>query len=212
MATQRFTRRRIGSWALLAGSAAVVAACGQGAAGGSGLHGSTSSGQTQAGSTPIPGTPQQPVPRAPECKAASLALHLGRGAGSGAGSSFPALQFTNTGGVACQMVGFPGVSYVDKAGGQVGLPAVRSGDLGAPVLLRPGDTGSAQVKVPTTDNFPANDCRPVPVMGFGVYPPDDDTRMFVRFDSPEATACSNTAMASPQQLFVQSVKEGSGDQ
>lgn len=238
MAIHRFTRRQIVSWGLIASGAALVAACGQGAPTNSlsGMGAPIASGVPQAGNsanppttvdppttvpptthspatTPLPATPQQPVQRAPECKAANLALHVGHGAGGAAGSSYPALEFTNTGATACQMVGFPGVSFANAADGQVGVPALRTGDLGTPVLLLPGDIASALLKVPNTDNYPASDCRPVPVKGFGVYPPDDDTEMFASLDSPDATACSNTSMqGSQQQLFVQSMKEGTGIQ
>jgi hypothetical protein len=57
------------------------------------------------------------------------------------GSVSYALTFTNTGSASCTLVGFPGVSLLDGSGDQIGSPATREGDEGAPVRLAPG--GSA---------------------------------------------------------------------
>src|SRR5437016_1603423 len=54
------------------------------------------------------------------------------------GDNYP-LQFTNTGPAACTLQGFPGVSYVDSNGAQVGPAAVRVGPGGPQLSLPPGN-------------------------------------------------------------------------
>jgi hypothetical protein len=149
----------------------------------------------------------------PECKAANLKLALGPGDGAGAGNQYPALQFTNVGRTNCVLSGFPGVSFVAPGNGeQVGAAAGHDGPATPPVTLAPGRTASAVVRFASTDNYPAGDCNPVAVAGFRVYPPDDTTAMFVRFDSGSTTACSSTRMPGGPQLSVQAVKAGSGNE
>jgi hypothetical protein len=211
MAVQRLIRRSV----LLVGSAALLAACqGQAATVGSlsSTSGASGGGDTRAATTAPPTTGSQGN-TPPECKAANLTPHLGPGAGAGAGSRYHALQFTNAGEATCVLRGFPGVSYMDGVNGtQVGAPAVHTGSGGTPVSLAHGQTASALLQEANTQNFPPNDCHPVPVRGFRVYAPGDTTAMFVPFGSVDATACSSTTMSGGQQLFVHSVAAGSGDQ
>lgn len=145
------------------------------------------------------------------CRAVSLALRLGPGAGGAAGSRHPALQFTNVGTTTCVMAGFPEVSYVAGDGRQVGASATGTGPLGGKVTLAPGQLASALVQEANTQNFPPGDCKPMPVRGFRVSPPSDATALFVPFGSAEATACSSTTMPGGRQLFVHSMMPGSGE-
>jgi hypothetical protein len=209
MAVQRHFRRSI----LLVGVAAVVAGC-QGHVTTGSLSATT---PDSAGATRGNGTSAAPAPTAGgsgvnTCKAANLALKLGPGDGGAAGSRYPALQFTNVGNTTCLIGGFPGVSYVSGDDGhQVGSPAVRTGPAGDQVTLAPGMTASAVVQEVNPGNYPAAQCKPVPVRGFRVYAPNDTTGMFVPFESAAATACSSTTMPAGQQLSVHSVTPGTGE-
>jgi hypothetical protein len=148
----------------------------------------------------------------PECKAPNLKLSLGAGQQAGAGSDYPALQFTNVSGHTCAIVGFPGVSFVAGDNGQqVGAPAVRVGGIGRQIDLAPGQMASAILQVANTQMFPAQDCRPVSVRGLRVYAPDDTAAMFLA-NSPAATACSATAMPGGVQLSVRTITAGNGAQ
>jgi uncharacterized protein DUF4232 len=142
-----------------------------------------------------------------ECKAGNLKLSLGAGDGAGAGSVYPAVQFTNVSKISCVLAGFPGISYVGgNDGHQVGAAATRTGGIGSQITLRPGAMAAAVVKEANTGNFDATDCQPVGVRGFRVYAPDDTTAMFLPF-SGEKTACANTRDG---QLSVETVKSGAG--
>jgi Protein of unknown function (DUF4232) len=125
----------------------------------------------------------------PRCTAAELSATLGQG-DAAAGSVTRPLVFTNTGSHACELRGFPGVSYVaGDDGHQVGPAAQETGERAAEVVLRPGGQAVALVQFVQVANFDAAVCRPTPVRGLRVYPPGDTASLFV----PTAgTGCAGT--------------------
>jgi hypothetical protein len=125
----------------------------------------------------------------PRCTAAELSATLGQG-DAAAGSVTRPLVFTNTGSHACELRGFPGVSYVaGDDGHQVGPAAQETGERAAEVVLRPGGQAVALVQFVQVANFDAAVCRPTPVRGLRVYPPGDTASLFV----PAAgTGCAGT--------------------
>jgi hypothetical protein len=121
------------------------------------------------------------------------------------GHQFQELLFTNTGGWSCFVVGFPGVSYVDFHGHQVGQPAVRDGAEGGRIVLAPGQVASSDVSLTDPAVFDPAACRVVQVAGLRVYPPDSFAAMFV---SDPRTACSGPIPES--QLLVRTIVRGIG--
>ena len=138
----------------------------------------------------------------PRSATAELRGSLGTG-DAGAGSVFRPLLLTNTGARTCELVGFPGVSYVaGDDGHQVGPAAEMDGPRTAQVNLAPGKAAGAQLRLVNVRNFDEAACRPVAVRGLRVYPPGDTASLFVPFDGGEG--CSSNP---PQpQLFVQAVR------
>ena len=144
--------------------------------------------------------------KTPECRSTDLKLGLGQSDGT-AGTVYIALQFTNKSGANCVLVGWPGVSYVANGNGQqVGAPAVRDGSIGAQVTLKPGQLASAVVGMVDVGVFDPNVCKPTPVAGFRVYPPDETASMFIALNN--ATGCAGTTP--DPQLKVQTIKAGPG--
>lgn len=140
-----------------------------------------------------------------ECKVADLTLSLGASEGA-AGTLYRALVFTNSGGRTCTIQGFPGVSFVaGDDGHQVGQAAVRIGEKGPAVMLKPGATATAPLGFVNIGAFDPAECQPTPVRGLRVYPPHDTAAEFVPL---ETTACAVTS-PSPH-LSVRTVHEGSG--
>ena len=136
----------------------------------------------------------------PNCATAELSGSLGPGEGA-AGSVFRTLLLTNTGGRACELTGFPGVSYVAGDGGQqVGPAAAMSGQRGGPVRLAAGASAGAELKLVNVANYDAAVCRPTPVRGLRVYPPGDTASLFV---PAEGTGCAGTPPG--DQLSVQTL-------
>jgi hypothetical protein len=145
--------------------------------------------------------------KTPECKSADLNLGLGQSDGT-AGTVYIALQFTNKSRSNCVLVGFPGVSYVGNGNGQqVGAPAVRDGGIGSQVTLKPGQLASSIVGMVDISVFDPAVCKPTPVAGFRVYPPDETASMFVALQNG-AMGCAGTTP--DPQLKVQTIKAGPG--
>ncbi|MFC6093275.1 DUF4232 domain-containing protein [Saccharothrix lopnurensis] len=106
------------------------------------------------------------------CRSADLDVRFGRVSGT-AGTTYREVVLTNRGPVACVLRGFPGVSYVDAAGNQVGAAAVRVGERGPLLTLPHGAAATSDVGFAAVDNFDPADCRKTPVRGIRVHPPDE---------------------------------------
>ena len=147
-----------------------------------------------------PASPAQPAGTPERCTTAELTGSLGPAEGA-AGSVYRTLLLTNTGGRACELTGFPGVSYVTGDGGQqVGPAAAMSGERGGPVRLAAGASAGAELKLVNVANYDAAVCRPTPVRGLRVYPPGDTAALFV---PAEGTGCAGTPPG--DQLSVQTL-------
>lgn len=109
---------------------------------------------------------------AAECTASQLRVSAGRGGGA-AGTFYLSLVFTNISSAACSVRGYPGASFVDADGNQLGVPADR--DTTEPVrrvALASGAKAHALLGIPEAVNFPKSDCEPRQAAGVRVYPPD----------------------------------------
>jgi hypothetical protein len=112
--------------------------------------------------------------------------------------------FTNTGGRACELRGFPGVSYVaGDDGHQVGPAARMVGERGAQVRIAPGASAAAVLQLAQVGAFDPAVCRPTAVRGLRVYPPGDTAALFV---PAEGTGCAGTPPG--PQLTVRTVTGG----
>jgi hypothetical protein len=176
------------------------------------IPGSSNTQPLPATSQPSTGTSQaQAQPPAPsaavsdECKVADLNVRLG-GGDAAAGTSYRALVFTNKGGRTCTMQGFPGVSFVaGDDGHQVGPAAYRTGDKGAVVTLKPGESAFADVGFVQVANYDPAACKPTEVRGLRIYPPHDYDSMFL--PNP-GTGCAGTPPGN--QLTIATVQPGTG--
>jgi hypothetical protein len=128
---------------------------------------------TTTTSTTIPVSPTDAAPTT--CRSANLALTLGPQTGT-AGHFNYELQLRNTGAVPCTMTGFPGVSFLDASGKQIGVPAERNTLTYSTVTLAPGTTGDAHLAVvdPSVQNCPAAAAHDI-----RVYPPNETASLTV---------------------------------
>ncbi|MFP5315084.1 Protein of unknown function [Arthrobacter subterraneus] len=115
---------------------------------------------------------------------AVLETEMGGGA---AGSVYRQIIFTNTADEQCEITGYPGVSYVDAAGNQVGAPADREPAQSSEVVLAPGESAVAPVKQTNAQNYGA-DCLLTDTVGLRVYPPNDTASLIV---DQTGTACAS---------------------
>jgi hypothetical protein len=129
-------------------------------------------------------------------------------ADAGAGSTSYPLNFTNTGKTACEMYGYPGVSFAagpSAAGQQIGVAALRAGAFAkVAVSLAPGASAHAWIEVGLAANYPASACQPVTAHWLRVYPPGETVAGYV---GQAFSACSATGVT---QLTVLPVRAGQG--
>lgn len=145
--------------------------------------------------------------RTPECTSAGLAVTVAYGDSAMSHTGWN-LRFTNVGTKPCVIVGFPGVSYVagDK-GIQVGAAAEREGKIGPQLTLAPGHTAYSLVIGTVAAVFDPPVCRPTPVRGFRVYPPDQTAAKFVPLPAGVQGCAGNPPSA---QLEVRTIQPGTG--
>jgi hypothetical protein len=127
------------------------------------------------------------------CRAASLLITIDDSqAGGAAGSRFYPLNFTNTSASACQMYGYPGVSFTaapTASGKQIGAAAERNRAFPKlAVRLAPGGTAHAWLEVTVAANYPASACQPATAHWLRVYPPGGAVAGYV---SHAFSACSS---------------------
>jgi hypothetical protein len=136
-----------------------------------------------------------------------MTIDLSRANGA-AGSTYYPLNFTNSSTKACEMYGYPGVSFVTAgsvAGKQIGAPALRSTAFTKlAVRLAPGGSAHAWLKVTVASNFPASACNPVTADWLRVYPPEETVAGYV---SQTFSACDS---ASAPLLAILPVRAGKG--
>lgn len=158
-------------------------------------------------STPTPTAgPVDPNAPADQCADDALEVEI-EYAGSGAGSSYSDIVFTNTGTDACELRGAPGVSVVDASGTQLGEAADRIDDDAPPTLtVEPGASVTATLQATNIDpdGGPLVNCPVVYGTGYLVYPPHSFTGVLVKMDDP-VPACESATVF----LHVESVKQPS---
>jgi len=113
---------------------------------------------------------------ASQCHTAQLRGFIG-GQNAGAGNLYTTLVLRNVGPGACTLMGYPGVSLVDRLGRQIGQPARWDAGVVRVVVLRPG--GAASTTVHTLNpGVGTTDCLP-PSTALRVYPPNERTSLLV---------------------------------
>ncbi|ROP38728.1 DUF4232 domain-containing protein [Saccharothrix texasensis] len=147
-------------------------------------------------------------PQAGPCRSADLTIGFGREGGA-AGTVYREVVFTNRGLRTCVLRGFPGVSYVDANGDQVGAAAVRVGDRGPLLTLPHGAAARSDVGFAQVDNFDPDVCRKTPVWGIRVFPPDETVPLHLSFPDQPTTdrfGCAGDVSPFGSQLTAASVR------
>ena len=136
------------------------------------------------------------------CATSGLSVKLGQANGA-AGSSFIPIVFTNTSGSSCSLFGYPGVSFVTGPGGsQIGLAAARvATQPAANVVLAPGGTASAPLRVVDAQNFPASSCQLATAGTLKIFPPGQTAALYISYTSK---TCASTSAAT-QVLYIQPI-------
>jgi Domain of unknown function (DUF4232) len=166
------------------------------------------------------------------CAASGLEAWLGQGAASAGqastdragastdragvrhgGGTYYTLEFTNVSQQACRLYGYPEVSaYQDspvagenQAGGQIGRPATHDTSVyPRPVMLQPGATAHAGLRVVTTASTEPATCSTVTAQGLRIALPSEGRPAFVPVHIP---VCSSKGAVS---LSVQAIQARPG--
>jgi hypothetical protein len=130
------------------------------------------------GGTAVAQDSAAPRAEAATCRSVDLGIAFGRVEGA-AGTVYREVVFTNRGLRTCVLRGFPGVSYVDANGNQVGAAALRVGDRGPLLTLPHGASATSDVGFAQVGNFDPDACRKTPVWGVRVFPPDETVPLYL---------------------------------
>jgi uncharacterized protein DUF4232 len=205
--TQRVAWRAVAA-AALTSVAALATACGSSsgtATGNTAAAPSSAPATTPAAPTPTaPATTQSAPPGPAPCPTRSLQVKLGVSQGT-AGSVYTTIVFTNTSNVTCTLYGYPGVSLqTAKPRHQIGKPAKENPATPRQlVTLQPQTAASALLRIVDAGNYPASTCGPATAHYLQVYPPNQTTPAFIRYQTQGCTK--------PVRLMtVDVVKPGSG--
>jgi len=153
-----------------------------------------------------PAAPAAPAAIHP-CSTGSLAVWVNLSAGSvAAGTTSWPLDFTNTGGRACTLYGYPGASATTAGGGQLGRAADRDPIFRPTTVVIPaGGTAHAYLFWLQVLNFPAG-CKVRTASLLKVYPPGQKAAADTFFSQQ---VCSSTKPLY-QYLWVSAVQPGVG--
>ncbi|WP_322748288.1 MULTISPECIES: DUF4232 domain-containing protein [unclassified Frankia] len=112
-----------------------------------------------------------------------------------AGHSYEQIILTNIGATSCVIGGFPGVSYVDAGGRQLGAAADRTGGPGMPVPLLPGQhvTGVLAMIHTGIQAGCEEPYQTAEAVGLRVYPPANLTALLLPGSGPE-TVCASPSV------------------
>lgn len=184
------------------GAGAHTASSGQGGRGGT-------SGTGQGGTSANAAGGNSGAAGLARCATATLTMSVDYSQASGAaGSTYVPLDFANTSARACEMTGYPGVSFVtaaNPAGHQIGAAAQRNPQYPATVVhLAPHARAHAWLQVAEAGNYPDTSCHPATAHGLRVYPPDQTRAGYVARDFP---AC---ALPSAGLLTIMPLRPGNG--
>jgi Protein of unknown function (DUF4232) len=151
----------------------------------------TSVAPTTAATTSIPAPTTTAPATTAACITSDLALSVSD-LGAAAGTDFKAVLFKNASARPCTLFGYPGVSFVDAGGHQIGAPVPRSTGSPSRVTVAPGATVGAllayhDVYVSTTAN-----CQPTTAAGLRVYPPNETVSAVV---ATRVMVCANATTA-----------------
>ena len=115
---------------------------------------------------------------APGCTTGQLRLSLGHPNGA-AGTTYTPIILTNTGSAACATGGYPGVSFTDASGHQIGPSSKREGGPTKTITLAPGDSASTLLSQSEPGNSPSAHCVPKTASRIRVYPPNQTAALLI---------------------------------
>jgi photosystem II stability/assembly factor-like uncharacterized protein len=130
------------------------------------------------------------------CRTSNLSVVL-RPAGSGAGNLNYEIVFRNDSESICEMTGYPGVSFLDASGVQIGVPAQRSGAVYSQISVAPRANAYAVLDVFDPD---VRACPTATAHFVRVYPPDETRALLIKVDASNSSGTTNGIRVCAQQV------------
>ena len=146
---------------------------------------------TTAAPTTVGPSPSATVVGTADCQSAHLALQAGQSQGA-AGSTIATFILRNAGSTPCGLAGFPGVSFLNSSGAQLGAAATRQGTAPARFIVQPGQVASFQVQISVV-SCSASSPQSTTIR---VYPPNQKAALEAPGEFPICSAPSVTAVKS----------------
>lgn len=144
--------------------------------------------------SPSPSASESTPAAAGVCTAAQLSGAVeDQAGGAAAGGVYRTIVLTNASDQECVVDGFPGVSFVDASGTQIGAPADRDGSATTPVVLAPGASATATLQQTNAQNY-GDGCGITPAAGVRVYPPGATDSLVLAQEIPACSASSIVLM------------------
>lgn len=137
------------------------------------------------------------------CATTQLEGKLTQGTGGGAGSLYPYIVLTNTGGT-CTIGGYPGVS-LSAAGKQLGAAALREPGTSTTLTVQHNKSVYAQLQITQATNLPESSCKPTAADSVVIYPPNQKQAITITTKSFTGCANSNTPI-----IRVKALQAGTG--
>jgi hypothetical protein len=208
--------RHVLGTAVVLAAAALTAACGPVNGNPAAGSGSSPSGGAAAASSAAASPASSPAAShgstvAAGCASSGLTARVDLAQGGGAaGSTYVPIDFTNTSASACTLEGYPGVSFVrTPSSGQLGNAATRNPAAApATVTLAPGGVAHAVIQVAEAGNYSQSACTPVMAHWLKIFPPNQVTAIYARYDVQACSAKLPAKLGS--QLAVYVVRPGAG--
>jgi photosystem II stability/assembly factor-like uncharacterized protein len=153
--------------------------------------------------TTIPSTSEtSPANGLVRCRTSNLTAVLAP-AGSGAGNVNYEIVFRNDSGSTCEMTGYPGVSFLDASGVQIGVPAQRSGAVYSQISVASSANAYAVLDVFNPD---VQACPTATAHFLRVYPPDETRAVLIKVDASNSSGTTDGIRVCAQQVAPGSVE------
>ncbi|MHB8449805.1 MAG: DUF4232 domain-containing protein [Mycobacteriales bacterium] len=162
-----------------------------------GPTGSSSASPTIASSpnstTASPSSPTSSASGPTPCDASTLALSLGAAQGA-AGTIYQSVLLTNTSTAPCTLEGYPGVSFLDSTGTQVGPASDRAPGQTPQLVTLAATRGVASftLAVHNAQSYDPGVCMPQPTVLLRVYPPNVTAPLTVSYHTSVCTVTYNS--------------------
>jgi hypothetical protein len=138
----------------------------------------------------------------PRCQTSGLRVSFGQTQGA-AGTIYTAILFKNLSRTSCTLTGFPGLSFLDAHGKQVGPAAARDPRPVRTLTIAPGKTIFSSMGIAEAANYPTSMCKPATATKARIYPPGNTASVVLAVPGGSVSICTTSSQGGGgQQVHV----------